>query len=100
VLVAVGAAAVVEVARNGVVVVAVDGGDAALFDQTADLVRVRAVADQIPAAANGVHVGPLDRLQNRLQGGHVGVDVGDDGDPIHPAISRVPIDKFHFNRYT
>jgi hypothetical protein len=58
------------------------------------------VADQIPSAVDGVHVGPLDRCQCRLESGQVGVDVGDDGDPIHLAFIRVSIDKSHFNRYT
>jgi hypothetical protein len=81
--VAVGAAAVLEIARDGVVVVAVDRGDAALLDQGADLVRVRAVADQIAAAVDGVDLRPLSRLECCLQGRQVGVNVGDDRDPLH-----------------
>ena len=46
------AAAVVEVARDRVVVVAVDRRDLALGDQRADLVGVRAVADQVAAAVD------------------------------------------------
>jgi hypothetical protein len=83
VLVAVGAAAVVEVARDRVVVVSVDSRDGALLDQRADLVRVRAVADQIPAAVDGLNARPLDRLQYRLERRQVGVDVGDDRGPLH-----------------
>ena len=81
--VAVGAAAVFEVAGDGVVVVAVDGGDAARLDQGADLVRVRAVADQVAAAVDRVDIRPLDRLEHGLEGRQVGVDVGDDRDPLH-----------------
>jgi hypothetical protein len=81
--VAVGAAAVVEIAGDRVVVVAVDGGDCALLDQGADLVRMRAVADQVAAAVDGVAVGLIDRLEYRLQCRQVGVDVGDDRDPLH-----------------
>jgi hypothetical protein len=66
VLVAVGATAVLEIAGDGVVVVAVDRGDPALLDQTADLVRVRAVADQVAAAVDDVHTRPVDRLEYRL----------------------------------
>jgi hypothetical protein len=83
VLVAVGAAAVLEVAGDGVVVVAVDRGDSALLDQGADLVWVRPVADQVAAAVDGVHVGPVGRLQHRLECREVGVDIGDDRDPLH-----------------
>jgi hypothetical protein len=83
VAVAVGAAAVLEIAADGVVVVAVDRGDCALLDQGADLVRVRAVAHQVAAAVDGVYIRPLDRLEYGLEGRQVGVDVGDDRDPLH-----------------
>ena len=46
------AAAVVELAADRVVVVAVDRRDLALLDQPAHLVRVRAVADEVPAAVH------------------------------------------------
>jgi hypothetical protein len=81
--VAVGAAAVLEIAGDGVVVIAVDGGDCALLDQGADLVRVRAVADEVAAAVDGIDVRTLSRLEYRLEGRQVGVDVGDDRDPLH-----------------
>jgi hypothetical protein len=44
---------------------------------------MRAVAHQIAAAVDGVHVGRLDRFQHGLKGRQVGVDVGDDRDPLH-----------------
>ena len=85
----VGAAAVVEVARDRVVVVAVDGRDAALLDQRADLVGVRAVADQVAAAVDTRDAELLDALERRLQCGEVGVDVGDDSDALaHAAPMR------------
>jgi hypothetical protein len=70
-LVAVGAAAVVEVAGDGVVVVAVDRGDAAPLDQGANLVRVRPVADQIAAAVDGVNTSPLDRQSTASRAGRL-----------------------------
>jgi hypothetical protein len=46
------AAAVLQVARDRVVVISVDGRDAELLDRAADLVRARAVADEIAAAVD------------------------------------------------
>ena len=74
------AAAVVELAGDRVVVVAVDRGDTALLDQPADLVRVRAVADEIAAAVDRVDADRVDRLEARLERWQVAVDVGDDRD--------------------
>jgi hypothetical protein len=79
----VGAPAVVEVAADGVVVVAVDRRDVALLDEPADLAGVRAVADQVPAAVDDVDANRVDRGQARLQGGQVAVYVGDNGDAVH-----------------
>ena len=83
VLVDVGAAAVLEVAADRVVVVAVDRRDAAFLDQGADLVRMRAVADQVAAAVDGVDGKAVDLGERRLERGQVGVDVGDHGDAVH-----------------
>jgi len=96
VLVSVCAATVIEVAGDGVVMVAVDRGDAAPLDQSADLVRVRPVADQIAAAVDGVDASPVDRLEHRLKGRQVGVDVGYDRRPPHRPHS-LSIDKLRFN---
>jgi hypothetical protein len=73
------AAAAGEVAADRVVIVAVDLRDLALFDQRADLIGVRTVADEIPAATDRVDADRVDRLQARLQRRQVGVHVGDDG---------------------
>ena len=85
----VGAAAVLEVPADGVVVVAVDRGDRASLDQRADLVRMRAVADQIAAAVDVVdaELGSI-RSERRLERRQVGVDICDDRDPLHrrPAV--------------
>ena len=74
------AAAVLEVARDRVVVVAVDGGDRALLDQRADLVRMRAVADQVAAAVDALDAELLDVVERRLERRQVAVDVGDHRD--------------------
>jgi hypothetical protein len=66
-LVAIGAAAVLEVARDRVVVVAVDGRDRALLDERADLVRVRAVADQVAPAVNALDAEFLDASERCLE---------------------------------
>jgi hypothetical protein len=71
------AAAVVEVAADRVVVVAVDGRDGALLYERADLVGMRAVADQIPAAVDPLDAEVVDVRQRRLQRRQVAVDVGD-----------------------
>ena len=76
------AAAVVEVAGDRVVVVAVDRRDPAVLDQPAHLVRVRAVADQVAAAVDRVDADRVDRLEAGLERREVGVDVGDDRDAL------------------
>ena len=76
------AAAVLQVAADRVVVVAVDRRDLPLLDQPADLVRVRAVADEIAAAIDRVDPDRVDRLEARLERGQVAVDVGDDRDAV------------------
>jgi hypothetical protein len=80
VLVDIGAAAVVEIAGDRIVVVSVDGRDAALFDQRADLVRVRAVSDQVAAAIDGLRRQLIDSLESGLEGRKVGVRIGEEGD--------------------
>ena len=65
-LVDVGAAAVVVVARDRVVVVAVDRRDPALLDQRADFVRMRAVTDQIAAAVHALDAELLDPVERRI----------------------------------
>lgn len=80
VLVDIGAAAVVEVAGDCVVVVSVDGRDAALFDQLADFVRVRAVSDQVAAVIDGLRPQLIDSLERGLERRKIGVRVGDDCD--------------------
>jgi len=72
------AAAVLEVAGDGVVELAVDGRDLALGDERADLVGMRAVADEVVAAVAVLHAEFVDAFQR----GEVGVDVGDDRDGV------------------
>ena len=62
-----------------VVVVAVDRRDP-ILDQRADLVRVRAVADQVAAAVHALDAELLDPRQRGLERREVGVDVGDHRD--------------------
>jgi hypothetical protein len=82
------AAAVVQVARDRVVVVAVDGRDAAVLDHAANLVRARAVADKVAAAVDVVDAELLGPAKHGLERRHVGVDVGDDGDePVHRGVA-------------
>ena len=76
------AAAVLEVAGDRVVVVAVDRRDLALGDQRAHLVGMRAVADQVAAAVDALDPELVDARERGLQRGQVGVDVGDDGDGV------------------
>jgi hypothetical protein len=63
----VGAAAVFEVAPDRVVVVAVDGRDRVVFDPGADLVWVRAVADEVAAAVVGVDLELVDPGERGLE---------------------------------
>jgi hypothetical protein len=79
----VGAAAVVEVAADRVVVVAVEGWDRLRFDRRADFVRVRSVADQVAAAVDAFHAESLDFGEGGLERRQVRMDVGDHGDPGH-----------------
>ena len=83
----VGAAAVLEVATDRVVVVAVDGWDRALLDCGADLVWMRAVADQVAAAERRIDFEPLDLSECRLERGKVRVDVADNGDAVQTSSS-------------
>jgi hypothetical protein len=76
------AAAVVEIARDRVVVVAVDRRDRALLDQRADLARVRPVADEVAAAVHALDPELVDTRERSLERRQVGVDVGDDRDPV------------------
>ena len=78
----VGAAAVVQVAGDRVVVVAVDRRDLALLDQRADLVGMRAVPDEVTTAVDLVDTDRVDRGEARLERRQVAVDVGDHGDPV------------------
>jgi hypothetical protein len=71
---------VLEVAGDGVVVVAVDGRDAPVLDQRAHVVRMRAVPDQVAAAVDGVDADVLDGREGRLQSRLVRVDVRDHRD--------------------
>ena len=73
------AAAVVQLAGDRVVVVAVDRRDPAVLNQRAHLVRMRAVADEIPAAVERVDADRIDRLEAGSERREVGVDVGYDG---------------------
>jgi hypothetical protein len=66
-LVDVGAAAIVEVPRDGVVVVAVDRGDPALGDQRAHLVGMRAVADEVAAAVDAADAELVDPGESCLE---------------------------------
>ena len=76
------AAAVLEVARDRVVVVAVDGRDLALGDQRAHLVRVRPVADEVAAAVDPLDAELVDARERGLQRGQIAVDVGDHRDAV------------------
>jgi hypothetical protein len=87
--VAVGAAAVLEVAGDRVVVVAVDRRDAARLHQRADVVRVQSVADEVAAAVDRLDPKLGDPGERGLERRQVGVNVGDDGDALaHAAPSR------------
>ncbi len=78
----VGAAAVLEVPRDRVVVVAVDRRDRPLLDQRAHLVGVRAVADQVPAAVDALDLELVDPPERGLERREVGVDIGDHRDGV------------------
>ncbi len=82
----VSAPAILELAGDRVVVVAVDRGDPVFGDQLADLVGTRAVPDQVAAAIDRIRV---DRLQARLKRGEVAVNVGDDRHPVHAAAQSI-----------
>jgi hypothetical protein len=78
------AAAVLQIPRDRVVVVAVDGRDRALGHQRAHLIGMRPVAHEVPAAVHGVDPQFVDSPQRGLERGKVGVDVGDHRDAWHP----------------
>ena len=71
------AAAVVQVAGDRIVVVAVDRRDPPLRYQTADLVRIRAVADEIAAAVGRIDTDLLDRIRTGLERRQIAMDVSD-----------------------
>ena len=62
------AAAVLFVARDGVVVVPVDRRGPTLGDQRADLVRVWPITDQVPSAEHLLDPETLDPREYRLEG--------------------------------
>ncbi|HYP47917.1 MAG TPA: hypothetical protein VEQ61_04710 [Thermoleophilaceae bacterium] len=99
------AAAVVEVAGDGVVVVAVDRRDLALGYEGTDSIGMRAVADQVTAAEHALDGEPLNACERRFKRRQVGVDVGDNGDVGHvrgvqarAEQQSVFIDRYQFNR--
>ena len=69
------APAVIEVARDRVVVVAVDRRNPTLLDQPTNLVRMRTVTDQVTAAVDRVDANRIDRLEAGLQRRQVAVDI-------------------------
>lgn len=72
------AAAVVEVAGDRVVVVAVDRRCAPLLNHAANLVRPRSIADEIAAAVDILDAEFADPGERSRERWHVAVDVGDD----------------------
>ena len=67
----VGAAAVLEVAADRVVVVAVDRRDGPFGDQRADLIGVRPVADEVAAAVDALDSELVDPCQRRSRAGRL-----------------------------
>jgi hypothetical protein len=86
------APAVLEIAGDRVVVVAVDRRNLPLLDQHAHFVGVRAVADQVAAAVELLDADRVDRVEARLERGQVGVNVRDDCDPVHVGL---PVGRGH-----
>src|SRR4051794_15217188 len=75
------------VEADAVVIVACDGRDAALTDETDRFVRLGAVADEIAEVIDRIRRLSGDRREDRFSGGTVAVQVGEDGDPgRHPAL--------------
>ena len=72
----VAAAAVLVVGRDGGVVVPGHAGDARSGDQLHHLVGPGRVADEIPQVIYGLDAAPANVRPDRLHGGEVGVDVG------------------------
>jgi hypothetical protein len=85
----VGAAAVVVVTGDGVVIVSVGGGDRPLGDQRDYLVGMRAVAGEITSAVDALDPELVDPRQRRVQRRNVAVDIGDDRDgPVYSSRHR------------
>src|SRR5215207_8869794 len=76
----VGATAVVPIEADPVVVVAHDGRDVALADESDRLVRLGAVADEIPQVIDGIQMLDIDGGQDRFGRGAIAVQVAEDGD--------------------
>jgi hypothetical protein len=93
------AAAVVFIARDRVVVVAVDRRDLALLYEGANVVWIGPVADQVPAAIDPLDAECLYALERSLQGGEICVDVRDNR-YVAVHIRTLSIDRRRFNRYT
>ena len=90
------APAVVEVAGDRVVVVAVDRRDRAGLDHAAHLVRVRAIADEVSAAEQPVDADRVDRREAGLERRQVAVDVGYHRDALQllPPVGRCRSSRF------
>jgi hypothetical protein len=83
------AAAVVEVARDGAVVVAVDRRDLPFGDQRDDFVGVRPVADEVASAEHALDAELVDAGEGGFERREVAMDVGDDSDPIEAVLPLV-----------
>ena len=79
----------VERAEHRQVVVADQADLAALADQRRAGVGIGAVADQVAEAPDLLDAGRLDRREDGLEGGQVGVDVADDGYAQAASVLRV-----------
>src|SRR5690625_1334775 len=73
----VGAAAIVGVEPDALVVVAGDGRGAPFAEDVDDLVRPDVVSNQVAQAVDGIRTSPVNVLQHNLEGGEIGVDVGE-----------------------
>jgi hypothetical protein len=74
------AAAVAGAEADALVVVAHQGGDAAVAHQGRDLVGERPVADEVTEAEHVADAAGLEVREDRLEAGQVAVDVGEDGE--------------------